>query len=604
MHANAKNLTTVRRPASGEQPLTRTSYLLQGTSRLVRLCRATGLEDQTESVLAMFSRLLAPWGDDLPGDVPSWPSEVGDDHTPYEFSAAFGDRTELRLLVEPLGSPPSLESNRDRALAVLADLAKDHPISMERLDKVRDLFLPEKPQGLFSLWLGVSFSPGAPDVKLYLNPEAQGPGRAAALIEEAMVRLGFPKGWHAISQYIGKRGRELDELKYFSLDVTPSETARVKVYARHLAATADDCEYAASVARSHKPGDVADFVRAMAPGSGGELQGRPPATCLAFVEGTDDKPAAVTHHFPVNGGYAENDAVVATRVHDYLVAKGTSPDAYDQCFQAIAERPLDAGIGLQSYASLRRDKKGMRLTAYFPLELFEPGKIARAAPRRAPSTPAEIVERFEAESLADHPFMRRIRREPVDLYKLWKLMANAQIGIVAGFSRRLAQVVARVTDERVRSILAHQLNDELGNGKYERAHSQLFGKLVMGLERWKPKTLDDALFAPGATLSDALEAIYRSDDPWEGVGATMVIEIFGRQVDQFFGDEFRRQMEVDPKSLEWLTMHEELEIDHSAESMDLAHMVPAAALPSVWRGAARVSRVSTEFFDGVYRVAF
>jgi DMATS type aromatic prenyltransferase len=552
----------------------------------------------------MFSRLLAPWGDQVPQDAPTWSSQVGDDHTPYEFSAAFGDRTELRLLVEPLGDPPSLESNRDRALGVLADLAKDHPISMERLDKVRDLFLPERPPGLFSLWLGVSFSPGTPDVKLYLNPEAQGPGRAAALVEEAMVRLGFPKGWHAISTSIGRRGRELDELKYFSLDVTPSETARVKVYARHLDATAEDCEHAASIARSHRAGDVLEFVRAMAPDENGVLLGRPPATCLSFVDGNGEEPAAVTHHFPVNGGYGQNDAVVARRVLEYISSKSLSTESYEQCFQAIAERPLDDGIGLQSYASLRRDSKGVRLTAYFPLELFEPGKIAQAAPRRPPTTPAEIVERFESESLADHPFMRRIRREPVDLYKLWKLMANAQIGIVAGFSRRLAQVVARVTDDRVRSILARQLNDELGGGNYDRAHSQLFGKLVLGLEQWKPARLDDALFAPGAALSDALEAIYMSPDPWEGVGATMVIEIFGRQVDQFFGDEFRRQMEVDPKSLEWLTMHEELEVDHSAESLELAHLVPAAALPSVWRGASRVSRVSTEFFDSVYRIAF
>jgi DMATS type aromatic prenyltransferase len=604
MQGNAKQLKTVRRSESGEQALSKSSYILQGTSRLVRLCRATGLEQQTDVVLQTFSRLLAPWGDITPGSGPSWRSEVGDDHTPYEFSAAFGSKTELRILVEPLGSPPSLESNRDRALAVLADLSKDHPISLERLDKVRDLFLPERPQGLFSLWLGVSFSPGAPDVKLYLNPEAQGPGRAASLVEEAMVRLGFPKGWHSISQSIGRRGRELDELKYFSLDVTPSDTARVKVYVRHLDASAGDCEAAATLARSHRTGDVSEFVQAMAPDSKKILAGRPPATCLAFVQGGDDKPAATTHHFPVNGGYAPNDAVVAERVRNYMTGKGLDAVAYEACFAAIAERDRSDGTGLQSYASLRRDKDTLRLTAYFPLELFDPGKIAQASPRRAPGTPAEIVARFEEESLADHPFMRRIRREPVDLFKLWKLMANAQIGIVAGFSRRLAQVVARVTDERVRSILARQLNDELGGGNYDRAHSQLFGKLVMGLERWRPATIDDALFAPGATLSDALEAIYMSEDPWEGVGATMVIEIFGRQVDQFFGDEFRRQMEVDPKSLEWLTMHEELEVDHSAESLELAHLVPASALPSVWRGASRVSRVSTEFFDGVYRVAF
>ena len=66
------------------------------------------------------------------------------------------------------------------------------------------------------------------------------------------------------------------------------------------------------------------------------------------------------------------------------------------------------------------------------------------------ATPSENVRRdrrtLRAEPITDHPFMRRLRREPVDLYKIWKLMANAQIGIVNGFSRRLAQVVAKVDE--------------------------------------------------------------------------------------------------------------------------------------------------------------
>jgi len=262
-------------------------------------------------------------------------------------------------------------------------------------------------------------------------------------------------------------------------------------------------------------------------------------------------------------------------------------------------RPVESGGG-----ACRRDGEQVRLTVYFPPELHAPGKINLAGPRPAPATPAEIVGRFEEESLADHPFMRRLRREPVDLYKLWKLMKNAQIGIINGFSRRLAQVVAKVDDNRIRSILAHQLNDELGGGNFDRAHSQLFGQLVLGLDRWKADVVDDALLTPGRILSQRLEEIYFTSDAFEGVGATMVIEIFGRQVDMFFGDEFRRQKEVDPKSLEWLNMHEELEIEHSAESLDLAHLVPLQSLPNVWRGAQRVSAASTAFFDAMYGVCF
>src|SRR6478736_4769699 len=188
--------------------------------RLRRLCEALGMERDSEHIASVFRRLVAPWGATAPLDAPPWLSEVGDDHTPFEFSAAFGARNELRILVEPLGNPAGLIANRDRAFAVLEDLAKDHQISFERLRRIEDLFLPADPQGLFSVWLGVSFFSSAPaDVKIYLNPEAQGPAKAAQLVEEAMVRLGFSNAWPAIAGSIGRRGRELDELKYFSLDL-------------------------------------------------------------------------------------------------------------------------------------------------------------------------------------------------------------------------------------------------------------------------------------------------------------------------------------------------------------------------------------------------
>src|SRR5688572_22377998 len=98
------------------------SFLAAGTDRLLRLCEAAGMQHRSSEILAIFERLLDPWGAETIGNVPHWPSEVGDDHTPYEFSVAFGTATELRLLVEPLGSPPSLVLNRDRALAVIDDL--------------------------------------------------------------------------------------------------------------------------------------------------------------------------------------------------------------------------------------------------------------------------------------------------------------------------------------------------------------------------------------------------------------------------------------------------------------------------------------------------
>jgi hypothetical protein len=284
--------------------------------------------------------------------------------------------------------------------------------------------------------------------------------------------------------------------------------------------------------------------------------------------------------------------------------KGLPSQEYRRALMSVAERPLEAGIGLQSYASFRREKDRLRSTVYFQPEIYHPGTIASAGMRPAPQTPEEIVDRFESASVVDNPFMRRLRREPVDLRKLWLLMSNAQVGIVNDFSRRLAQTVAKATDDRVRCILASQLNDELGSGQYERAHSQLFKKLLEGLAPWRPANSDESLFEPGRALSEELESVYYTLDPFEGVGATIVIEIFGRQVDQFLGDEFRRQKEVDPASLEWLNLHEGLEVEHADESLQIARLVPQGSLPSLWRGADRIGRAGTAFFDAMYGVCF
>lgn len=589
---------------SQEMERIRGSFFEAGADRLRKLCEATGMGQCTDSILSTFARLLSPWGDKLVGTSPIWASEVGDDHTPYEFSVAFGKSPELRLLVEPLGNVPSLLSNRECALAVIEDLASDHAISTKRLRLIEDLFLPAEPQGLFSLWLGASFwAERAPQLKIYLNPEAQGPALAAALVEEAMVRLGFVRAWPAIASSIARRGRDLDELKYFSLDMAPSGDARVKVYVRHLAATVGELERAASVCSRHRAGDVEQFIGAIAEVTEGSLQGRPPATCLSFIEGRDE-PATMTHHFPVNGGYVPDDEQVVQRISAYMVSQGLPADIYQRTVAAIARRPLRDGIGIQSYASFRREGDGMRLTAYYPPELYSPGMIASASPRAHPSTAEEIVERFLRESIVEHPFMRRLSREPVDLHKLWWLMANAEVGIIRDFARRLSQVVAKVGDDRIRSILARQLNDELGGGKFECAHSQLFKKLLSGLEPWRPEVVDEARLGPGREFSKELEDIYYSPNAFEGVGATMLIEIIGLQVDQFIGDQFRRQKEVDPASLEWLTMHEDLEVDHAQESMELAHLVPPEALSSVWRGAERVATATTVLCDGLYDVCF
>lgn len=217
----------------------------------------------------------------------------------------------------------------------------------------------------------------------------------------------------------------------------------------------------------------------------------------------------------------------------------------------------------------------------------------------------EIVDRFErSEPITNHPFMQRLAREEPNLQHLWLLLANFQISISKSFARRLAGIAGRVDDERIRCILAVQLNDEMGRGKFEDAHINLFASMMQQLEPWRPAGADERVLSAGRNLDPKLARIYGAEDVFESVGAVMAGEVFGKQMDQFIGDLFRRQTELDTNSLKWLVLHEELEVAHADESSELARLVPAASLNACWRGACNLAAAGGSFLDDLYELAY
>jgi hypothetical protein len=135
----------------------------------------------------------------------------------------------------------------------------------------------------------------------------------------------------------------------------------------------------------------------------------------------------------------------------------------------------------------------------------------------------ELVRRYEEASLGEHPYFQRLACEPVDMSRLWRLIANGREAIVLHFSRRLANVVARTEDERIRSMLAKQLNDELGNGDFAKAHRPLFDRLLAGLDPWRPQEITPDTLAPAHELGLRLEAIFYDPEPYLGIGASLVL---------------------------------------------------------------------------------
>jgi DMATS type aromatic prenyltransferase len=581
------------------------TLIASGCERLKALAQALGFSEvDAGSIQQVFRALSESWGHTREGGVAAWASDVCDDHSPYELSVATGKRgLQLRVLVEPMEAPPSPGSNHSAGRRLHEVLARGFGANLARLRALEDLLMPEAAQGPSALWYAAAFAQGqAPDFKAYFDLRCQGTGRAARLAEEALQRVGLQEAWPAVAECLGRREEGEDELLYFALDLSHAAEARVKLYLRHHHASAALLEEVCSVARHHQPGSVAEFCRHMAGGEG-PYGNKGPVTCLAFTSGDGARPGTATIYLPL-AYHVRSDSEARERLTHYLGTQGMEAAPYLRALQACTRRPLESGPGLHTYAALRWWQGEPRVTVYFSPEVYGMQPLHKAGVV-APQPATALVEHFEAHSVAEHPFFARLRREPVDLKKLAHLMANFRVALVQNFPRRLAMLTARTGDERLRSILARQLNEELGNGDFTRAHRVLFDKMYEVLAPWAPVDMGGAL-APGRALGEVLERCYVEAEPYEGIGASLVVEVYGKQVDSFIGDEFRRQEQVPPSALEWLYLHERVEVQHAQESMEMALLLPprGPALEAAWRGARAIATASHAFFDALYRQCF
>lgn len=219
--------------------------------------------------------------------------------------------------------------------------------------------------------------------------------------------------------------------------------------------------------------------------------------------------------------------------------------------------------------------------------------------RMKPAT--AIVDEYESIDVAAHPLFVRLRTSPVDLEALWILVANTNAGISPNFVRWLAHAIARMPDARVASLLAKQLDDELGNGKPDRIHRFLLERFVAGLEPWSPRDPEHRRLSAGKRLAAHASEVFDGGTPYEAVGSLMVTEIFAKKMDYCLGDEVRRQSIISAEALEWLHIHEVLEIDHAADSCELALLVPdeGPELAEAWRGARALWAAMWGFLDDV-----
>jgi DMATS type aromatic prenyltransferase len=358
---------TVMNRAVAEDP-GRLSLGQQLDSRLRRLFRSIGQEEKVPSALRVAAVLGRGWRDEPIAGGPHWPSDITDDHSPFEFSLALDGRSEtLRLLTEPQDAlNPSLQASWRMANEIHEELALQWGASLQSYEQVADLFAPgPSPSGQFSIWhsaiLGDSENP---EFKVYLNPKIHGTDDAAQVLNAGLGRLGLGELWSGLTKNVLRRGR-LDEPVYFSLDLSNEADARVKVYVAHHNATARELTAALALSPGFDARRVEGWLEHLVGGLG-PYTARPPITCFALRRGSIDM-LSTTLHLPVRCYLAE-DFEIARRVCGFL---GFAQRVrYMRALTGLAERPLESGRGLQTYASLRASPGRQAVTVYLAPQVY------------------------------------------------------------------------------------------------------------------------------------------------------------------------------------------------------------------------------------------
>lgn len=343
------------------------TYLQIGANKLRALCDVMGFEEKTQEAFELFRYMFSPWGETPIDPIPRKGARLSTDSTPFDFSLAFcGQRSELRVAVEPQGADGTLESQQKAGYDQLERIARDFNLSLDRIREIEALFLPENPKGWFAIMLTASLGPnriGEPDFQVYFDCQAQGKEKSPLIVEEALRRLGFGRAWSAIAEVIAQCGSDKVALRVFSLDLTKDKTARVKLYLRYNDTTAQNIETCLSIASKYVPGDATELCEAIV-GHQGPFNDYTIGNHYAFVEGDEERPSGATFFVePVL--YLPNDRVICDRICAYLAKNNMPYSLYEDCQKAMTNRPLEESVGIQNCVSLKREKGERRVTIYF-----------------------------------------------------------------------------------------------------------------------------------------------------------------------------------------------------------------------------------------------
>jgi hypothetical protein len=353
----------------------------------------------------------------------------------------------------------------------------------------------------------------APHVELHLDVGRLGLA-AWSLVESVLGALHLRRGWHRVLES-APRGPLLDECVGLGIHLEDGEPARVEARIRRRDVSAD---LLVAIARAIDRVDPQRAMRAfyrLTDGVPGRLA---PTTSLCFDVGGSGEPIAMRLAVPIRA-WARHDAEVCTRV-DALRVAGDGGRVLRAALSTMLARGLDqraAAIGIEMEWRAAHESVLVELS---PDEIdddaFDPPALATAT-----------------SPWSNHPLLVRVERDAVTPSHAWVILAELFASVVEPSARRWCGLVARIDDDAVRSILAHELATELGHGDVDRSVARRIRRSLGGAPA-------EAAARPQSQLSARLDAIVADEHPYVGVGAALALRRFGADVATLIAMELRR----------------------------------------------------------------
>lgn len=338
-----------------------------GRSKLHALCKGLELnQKQTDSAIKMFDLACQSWSDWPLNATPYWPSDISDDHTPFEFSVEFGSEDVLlRILFESQIKPITSNSTWLAGLQFHERIKHLPGVDLTKFELIADLFKPKDKSFNFSLWhSAVLNSDGNYVFKAYLNPQIHGSESSAALIQEVLIRLNLINAWEFIASKLRASEGNL-QLMFFSLDLVQGTHARVKIYLSNNTMSLQNYEFLFQDSRNYKPGEISKSIRVLT-GLDSTIDSRPIGNYFAFNCGDQKKPAC-TIQVPIRN-YVENDYAALQRTLTLL------PNNHRKKLHAamnnISTKTLELNRGLLAHVSIKYDAEKLGIVTYLSAEAY------------------------------------------------------------------------------------------------------------------------------------------------------------------------------------------------------------------------------------------